>query len=50
MMPRPDNNTVAIVALMVIVIVAIGAGMEGAKEVALTIAGGIGGWMAKDRA
>lgn len=46
---KPDNNTVAIVALTVIVSIAILWGMDGAKEIALTIAGGIAGWMVKER-
>lgn len=46
---RPDNNTVAIVALTVIIGMAIMTGMDGAKEIALTIAGGIAGWMVKER-
>jgi hypothetical protein len=46
---KPDNNTVAIVALTLIVSIAILAGMDGAKEIALTIAGGIAGWMVKEK-
>lgn len=46
---KPDNNTIAILALTVIVGIAIITGMDGAKEIALTIAGGIAGWMVKER-
>jgi hypothetical protein len=49
-MMRADNNTVALGCVTIIVIVALVMRIEGAKEIALTIAGAIGGWMAKERA
>ncbi len=46
---KVDNNTVALGCVTLIVIFAICAGVDGAKEIALTIAGAIGGWMAKEK-
>ena len=42
-----DNNTVALLCLTIIVCLGIVYRIDGAKEIALTITGAIGGWMAK---
>ena len=42
-----DNNTVALIGLTLVVIVALAFRLDGAKEIALALGGAIGGWMAK---
>ena len=45
----PDNNTVALASLVVITVVAILAGIDGAKEIAIGVVGGITGWLARGK-
>ena len=49
-MPRPDNNTVALMCMTLIVCLAMALKIEGAKEITLAIGGALGGWIAKERA
>ena len=42
-----DNNTVALIGLTIIIIVSMLMGVEGSKEIALAIGGGIAGWLSK---
>lgn len=46
---RIDNNTIALFCITSIVIMALAMKIDGAKEIALTTLGAVGGWMAKDR-
>lgn len=45
---KPDNNTVALIGLTIIIVVSIVMGVEGSKEIALAIGGGIAGWLSKN--
>jgi EamA domain-containing membrane protein RarD len=45
----PDNNTVALVLLAAITIVAILAKVEGAKEISIAVVAGITGWLARGK-
>lgn len=49
-MLRPDNNTVALMCMTLIVCLAMALKVEGAKEITLAIGGALGGWIAKERA
>ena len=49
-MLRPDNNTVALMCMTLIVCLAMALRIEGAKEITLAIGGALGGWIAKERA
>ena len=49
-MLRPDNNTVALMCMTLIVCLAMALKIEGAKEITLAIGGALGGWIAKERA
>ncbi len=48
-MLRPDNNTVALMCMTLIVCLAMALKIEGAKEITLAIGGALGGWIAKER-
>lgn len=48
-MLRPDNNTVALMCMTLIVCLAMALKVEGAKEITLAIGGALGGWIAKER-
>ena len=49
MMLKPDNNTVALLCMTLIVCLAMALRIDGAKEITLAIGGALGGWIAKDR-
>jgi len=44
---RIDNNTVGLFCLTIIVVIAMALGVDGTKEIALTLGGAVAGWMAK---
>jgi len=48
-MLRPDNNTVALMCMTLIVCLAMALRIDGVKEITLAIGGALGGWIAKER-
>lgn len=48
-MLRPDNNTVALMCMTLIVCLAMALRIDGTKEITLAIGGALGGWIAKER-